>query len=120
LVAGFDGAGAGHEDQLLAARNYTIRKSNGGAFRAEVAAREFVWGGDAIGIVDAGENFEFGDLEVVRRADAGENGLSCSGGAVDVETEFNHALDYLLDVFFGGLALHCDDHGISFALLFVT
>jgi hypothetical protein len=34
---------------------------------------------------------------------------------MDVEAELHHALDDLLDVLFGGGALHCDDHGINYA-----
>ena len=50
------------------------------------------------------------------RADSGEDGLECSGGAVHVESDFDHSLDYALYLLFGGLFLHCNNHG-SFPVL---
>ena len=49
--------------------------------------------------MDALEHLELGDIEVGGGADAGEDGLGGSGGAADVEAEFNHAFDYVLDGF---------------------
>ena len=61
--------------------------------------------------MDAGHDGEAGDVEGGGgAADAGEDGLGGTGGAVYVEAELDHLLDDLLDVLFGGVALHDYDH----------
>ncbi len=99
LLAGLDRAGAGHDDDLLAADDDAVGEGDLGSFGAEAAAGELVGAGDAVGVVDALEHLELGDIEVGGGADAGEDGLGGSGGAVDVEAEFDHAFDYVLDGF---------------------
>jgi hypothetical protein len=66
--------------------------------------------------VNTGENFELSNLEVLGRPDAGQNGLGCAGGAVNIEAELNHPLDHMLDMFLCCMVLHRYDHCFRFAL----
>ena len=110
LLAVFDGAGAGHDDDFAAADADAVGETDDGAFGAEAAAGEFIGRGDADDFGDAGEDFEFLVLEDAGGADAGEDGLDGPGGAVDVEADFHHALDDVLDLFFGRAILHSNNH----------
>src|SRR6185312_9398995 len=70
LVAAFDRAWAGHDDDLFATDDDTIRELDARAFRAEAAAGELVGRRDAVGLRDTGEHLELSDLKVRGRADA--------------------------------------------------
>jgi len=108
----FDGAGTGHNDDLVTAHDDAVGESNGRSFRTKIAASEFVRRGDAVGILHATPDLKLLHIELRWRTDAGEDDLRCTRGAMNVETEFNHAFDDGLDVLLGSLLLHYDDHGV--------
>ena len=58
----------------------------------------------------SGHHFDFAGIEIVRNADAAENGLARPGRAVDFKAEVDQLIDYLLDLVFTGRILHCYDH----------
>ena len=110
LLAAFDRAGAGHDDDLLAADADAVGKADDGAFGAKAAPGEFVRRADADDFRNPGEHLEFLVVEGAGRADAGEDGLHGPGGAVHVEADFHHPLDDVLNLFFGRAVLHSNDH----------
>ena len=120
LLAVFDRAGAGHDDDFVAADADAVGKADDGAFRTEAAPGELVRRRDADDFGDAGEDFEFLVVESAGRAHAGEDGLHGAGGAVDVEADFHHALDDGLDFFFGRAILHSNNHDSFPVWFFVT
>ncbi len=58
----------------------------------------------------AREHLKLRHLKVRGRAHAGKNGLNVAAGAVDIEPQFHHALDHILDLLIGGVRLHGNDH----------
>jgi hypothetical protein len=110
LLARFDRAGPGHDDDLLAADHHAVGERDLGALRPEAAPRQLVRRGDAVGVVYAMQHLELHHIEVRRRAHPGEDGLVRAGGAVNVEPELHHALDHVLNLLLGCLVLHCDNH----------
>ena len=110
LVAAFNRARAGHDDDLFAADGDAVGEADVRTLRAEAATGEFVRRGDAISLVNTGEHLEFSDLEVPGCAHTRQNGLRLACSPVDVEAQLDHALDHVLDLLISSSILHCDDH----------
>src|SRR5208282_5402670 len=110
LLAGFDRAGPGHDDDFLAADFNPVRKLDYGTFGAKIAAGQFVGRSDAVNCLHPRHHFDFAGVEIMRNADAAENGLALSSGAVDFKAELDQLIDHVLDLIFTGRILHCDNH----------
>ncbi len=66
LVAAFDGAGAGHDDDFFPANGDAVGKLDDGAFGTEAAPGEFVRRRDANDFGHAGQQFEILVIELSR------------------------------------------------------
>ena len=87
-----------------------VGKLDDRAFGAKGAAGQLVGRADAVNVEHAGQHFKLCEVEAGGGADAGENGLHGSGGAMHVDAHFFHGDDDGIDLFFGGFLLHCDNH----------
>src|SRR6185503_14604792 len=81
------------------------------ALRAEAAARQFVGRDDAVDFFHAFHHFEDAHVEIGLAADAAEHGVERAGGAMDIETVVDEAVDHPLDLFGRRVFLHDDYHG---------
>src|SRR6266702_3921191 len=56
------------------------------------------------------KHLKLAEIEGGGGAHAGKDALACTCGTVDVDSCFHHHIDHCIDLFFGGLLLHCYDH----------
>jgi len=110
LFARFDGTRASGDDDFVAADFYATAKIDDGAFRLELAARELERLRDAHDFAHAFEKLEIAVIEIAMDADGAENGVGFAGGAMNVETGGDEAIDNVLDLRVAGAFLHDDDH----------
>ncbi len=110
LFARFDGAGAGGDDDLVAADFYPSAKVDDGAFGLELAAGELEGLGDAHDFAHAVEELEIAMIEIAVDADGAEHGVGFAGGAMHVEAAGDEAVDDVLDLGVRGAFSHYDDH----------
>ena len=60
--------------------------------------------------LDSRQHFDDRGVEILRNANATEDGLAGSGRPVNFKTELNQPIDHLLNLIFTGRILHCDNH----------
>ena len=58
----------------------------------------------------ARQKFKFAQVKVGGGSHAGQNGLRGAGGPMHTDSGFHHRVDHSIDLLFGGLLLHCNDH----------
>jgi hypothetical protein len=62
---------------------------------------------------NAGQHLDIANVELMASAYRAENGLAFSGGAVDLKSHADQALNHLLYLFFTRGFLHCNNHIFS-------
>ncbi len=110
LFAAFDRARAGHGQHVLAAELHAVAELDDRAFGPEGAAGQLVGRADAVDVQHAGQQLKLAQVEAGRGAHAGQNGLRCAGGPVNIDSGFHHRVDHGVDLLFGGFLLHGYDH----------
>src|ERR1039458_2135095 len=87
LLAGFDRAGPGHDDDLPATDFNPVGKFDYGALGTEAAAGQLVGRSDAVNFRHARHHFDFAGVEFMGSSDSAEHGLARAGGAVYFKAE---------------------------------
>src|SRR6185295_28082 len=124
LVRAFNAARSRHHHHSLRA-DLDGRVTGAAGFHhrstgAKGPAGELVGRHDAVRFFDALHHFERGDIELFFSAHAAENSMHHARRAVDIESEFDQAIDHILYLRLGGAFLHYDEHRLTFALLSIA
>src|SRR5205085_558943 len=112
LVLALDRARSGHDHDVLAA-DLDAAGIDDGLLRPEGAAGEFVRLADADDFLDPVHQLVLARVDLLYLADDAEDRLLRPRGAMDVEPAGGQVRHDMLDVAFGGVFLHHDDHGFS-------
>ncbi len=110
LLAGFNGAWAGDDRNLVTPDGRAVGKLDDSAFGAKCAAGELIRRADAVDPEYAGQHFKLAQVQAGCGAYSGKNRLGRAGGSMDVDPCFLHHVDDGIYLFFGGLLLHGYDH----------
>jgi hypothetical protein len=111
LLFGFDGAGPGHQGDVLAADNDVSRgrgDSKDGVFFLGIAADEFVGFADGDALDDARHRFEDAEVDGAFVAGDADGGAEGARHGVSFEAEAFDALANGADLLLGGVRLHDD------------
>ena len=76
-----------------------------------MAAREFEGLRDADDFAHALQQLKIAVIEVAMHADGAEHGVRSPSGAVHIKAAGDHTIDHVLDLLFGGVFVHDNDHG---------
>jgi hypothetical protein len=112
LVAAFDAARPGHDDDFAAA-DFDVPDLHDGARRTKPAAGEFIWRNDAVNFLHALHQLHDCRIEIFLSPDSAKNRMDHTRRTVNVESVLHQAGNDLLYLGFGSALLHYDKHCFS-------
>ena len=111
LFAGFDRAWAGDDNHFRTANVYPV-DGNNGAVRFDLAAYQFERLGDGDDVIDPGSDLQGFNFVAPAAADGGHNRAFGAPRDVRLVAGLPDAVDDMVDLGFGGLLGHVDDHDV--------